>query len=183
MRVNFDEVKTGDMVYVLNLNTGEPESVKIVENEFNKQRFIAQLEEANLLTKLHNTKTGPIDDIRYIDYISNFDNTTMSWYMPLIVDAIANKKDVYVIREAYRYGKVDKYVDKANITKVYYQAWSRCWKIKTESIDKYIVTCHKASKSLGLTIFFDRDNAVEKLESLKGGINWNIELNYGNILN
>lgn len=63
------------------------------------------------------------------------------------------------------------YVDKSYINMIKYTLLNGGkWRLRTESVNKYIVTTHNAS-SLGLTIFFDERNAQARLARLKGGLN------------
>lgn len=121
--------------------------------------------------ELFDSFESAIDNIRTIDFIKNFDTTTITYYMEYLTNAIRHGIPVYVIRERKGYPVTDYYIDKSYIDMIKYTCLNGGkWRLRTKSADKYIITTHNAS-SLGLTIFFDERNAQARLARLKGGLN------------
>ena len=121
--------------------------------------------------ELFDSFESAIDNLRTIDFIKNFDTTTITYYMEYLTNAIRHRIPVYVIRERKGSPITDYYVDKSYINMIKYTLLNGGkWRLRTESVDKYIITTHNAS-SLGLTIFFDERNAQARLARLKGGLN------------
>lgn len=171
MKVNISDVKIGDTIHVYDMSPNYPliYSVDVTrKNEVEPGIFdvhdevLIDTDYCTIFTDL----TECIDLIRKSNFISEFDKSSINWYFDFLKYAINKKQIVYVIRER-KYGLKDRYLDESVITGIYYDGK---WKIKTKSKDKYITTMHYAS-SLGLRIFFNKDNAIKKLSTLKGGLN------------
>ena len=169
MQLNVNDLKIGQGIFVFDKNPQEPLIYQVDITEINQLEPDVYKLARNVYIditecKLFNTLTECIDIIRSIDHISNFDNTSFTWYMEYIKDAIDNKIPVYVIRES---GGV-KFIDESYIS---YIKYDDTWKLGTKSINHYYKTCHKASVSLGLRIYFNKENAIRKLNSLTGDKN------------
>lgn len=172
MKINMSDVKVGDRIHVFDMSPNMPlvYSVDVEEiDEIDQGIFMVtddvplEIKKCKIFTDL----TECIDLIRTGNFIKNFDELSMYWYHNFIKQAIDEKQTVYVIRERQYGSKEDRYLDECYIKGLYYDG---VWKIKTQSKDKYITTMHRAS-SLGLRIFFNKDNAINKLSTLKGGLN------------
>lgn len=172
MKISISDVKIGDRIHVFDMSSDMPlvYSVDVEEiNEIEPGLFVVkdgvpfEIKKCSIFTDL----TECIDLIRTSNFIRDFDEHSMYWYHNFIKQAIDEKQTVYVIRERRYNSKEDRYLDECYIKGFYYDG---IWKIKTQSKDKYITTMHHAS-SLGLRIFFNKDNAIAKLSTLKGGLN------------
>ena len=172
MQVSMSDVKIGDTIYIYDTSPNYPliysvdvtRKTEIESGLFDvHDKVLIDTECCTIFTDL----TECIDLIRKSNPISKFDESSINWYFDFLKYAINKKQTVYVIRERKHYFKEDRYLDESIIIGMYYDGK---WKIKTKSKDKYIITMHYAS-SLGLRIFFNKDNAIKKLNTLKGGLN------------
>lgn len=172
MKINMSDVKVGDTIHVFDMGVNYPlvysVNVKTLNNVepgiFDVHPNV--LIDTNCCT-IFTDLTECIDLIRKCNTVSKFDENIMGWYFDFLKNAINEKQIVYVIRERRSGLRKDRYLDECYIKSFYYDG---VWKVKTMSRDKYITTAHKAS-SLGLRIFFNKDNALNKLSVLKGGLN------------
>lgn len=172
MKIDISDVKIGDVIHVYDMGPTMPlvYSVNVKrKNEIESGVFDVHdevsinINHCTIFTDL----TECIDLIRKSNTISKFDSSTMKWYFDFIKKAIDEKQTVYIIRERKNGLLEDRYIDESIILSVYYDGK---WKIKTTSKNNYITTMHYAS-SLGLRIFFNKDYAIAKLNSLRGDNN------------
>ena len=108
---------------------------------------------------VYSTIEEAIDRIRYVDRISNFDNTTFSYYLPILTRSILDGVKVHVVvRDRVHHTKI------IRTCKIKQLKYNGKWKIKLEGIDtyKYYLAWHNADK-LGNTIFFSKENALNKV--------------------
>ena len=107
-----------------------------------------------------------IDCLRKIDYISNFNDTTITYYLPYLKEAIDKRYKLYGIRRNKENNS--KQIISYRIIGVKYEDGNYGnWKIKLEtegniSSIPYAKLYYNAN-SLGKTLFFSYDNAIKRL--------------------
>ena len=174
MKINISNIKIGDVVYAFDMGSGTdliyPIKVnQITEIESGKYMLHDDITINIADCKLFTDLTEAIDLIRTSNYIRDFDVQSMGWYREFLTEAIDKKYPIYVIREK-KYGSPnDRYVDECIILSMYYDGSGK-WKLKIKSKNESIIKMHHAS-SLGLKIFFNKNNAISKLNSLRSGLN------------
>ena len=114
--------------------------------------------------KLFDKEECAIDELRKIDYICNFDETTITYYLSYLINAIKNLKTLYLVRKSNK----GYFVDKVNILNLYYNYSTQKWKLLLSSVDLYYKCAWNADNSLGLKLFFSEDNAIKKCLELRG---------------
>ena len=168
--IDFNDVIKGDKVFVVDISKSVASIKEITVDTLKRINDRIYSINDELFHKrdstLYRTKEEAIDRLRYFDYIDNFYNTTFSYYLDYIIDAIKNTKNVYVIRG---HASEDKYVDICRIIEVRYNGKKNIWELKLQSVTTNIKTVHNAN-SLGLRIYFSKINALDKLLSSKGTV-------------
>lgn len=173
MKVNPKDLKKGDVVYIVSSNYEDTiiktkvDCIYYFDNEYciygkslvDKTGRVYHLSYKN--DYLCFTFNEAVDNIRYIDYISNFNTTTITYYLSYIMTAIDCHSFVYVVKRGY---DNIKYIDVCSIEEIRYSYNSPAckWRLKVRSLYNNTCSIFNAD-SLGLKIFFDKNNALSKL--------------------
>lgn len=106
-----------------------------------------------------------IDRLRYIDYISNFNETTITYYLPYLMHAIDYDSKLYGIRYNKKLKKNELIIGIIRGIKYDDYGYGN-WKIKLEIIDKNQnrKTVYFNANSLGKKLFFSYENAKSRIK-------------------
>ena len=173
MKVNPKDLKKGNVVYIVS-SKYEDTIIKIKVNYIYYFDNVYCIHGESLVDKTNKiyylsykndylcfTFNEAVDNIRYIDYIYNFNTITITYYLSYIMTAIDCHSFVYVVKRGY---DNIKYIDICSIEEIRYSYNSpTCkWRLKVRSLYNNTCSIFNAD-SLGLKIFFDKNNALSKL--------------------
>jgi len=164
---NLKKIKKEAKMYALDMVNGISAEVYIekCKNELEVNTFKKSLKKKHYYSDLlWDNCMGPLDYLRKLDRINNYDNTIAYLTIPHLIDIQNKRLTVFVIKKI----KNGKYtIEEAYIDKIYYRS-SLGWKVMLQTKNSYIKTAYRLSRSMGLRIFFDIDNAKNKMNELNG---------------
>lgn len=114
-----------------------------------------------------------IDNIKYLTSVNNFNNVSIPKLIPYITNYIEFHKTIYVIKESIDHVFL---LNKCTIKSIKYD-YNLCkWRIKLFD-DDYNYQSWMDCNKLGIRIFFDYNNALNKFNKLRGNKYENINTN------
>lgn len=160
MKLKSKDVKVGDSIYIIHDYDHyiEPVNVQSI-NHFDKSFVEINDIMLDYNSRIYSTYEECIDALRYIYSIENFDTLTILKYINHVCAAIDNCDNVYVVK---RHKNGDKEVRTCNIIEIRYSNTLHKWRLNLRDYKTGHITTHNAD-SLGLNIFFSKENAMKKL--------------------
>lgn len=162
MKITIDNVKIGSVIYTFDkTNRDYPIKEICVRKMLPMGRNIWNFGFNTFYNEewheLYDSIDSAIDRLRYVYPIDDFTNRTVYLYLPYLTQCINSNFKLYV---------VDKYFKRVRECYACKILYTNTWKITLMDSVSRRKTTHSIS-SLGLTIYFDKENALRKLESLK----------------
>ena len=166
---NLKKIKKEAKMYALDMVNGTSAEVYVekCKNELEVNALKKSLKKKHYYSDLlWDNCMAPLDYLRKLDRINNYDNTVAYLTIPHLVDIQNKGLTVFVIKK----NKNGKYaIEEAYIDKIYYRLYLG-WKVILLTKNSYNKSAYRLSRSMGLRIFFDIDNAKNKMNELNGRI-------------
>ena len=159
MKLNFKDVKVGDTIYVIHEYDQYIEPIDVKDIYSVNESYAVNDYLFNNNTQIYSTYEECVDALRYTYPIVNFDTLTILKYTNHVCNAIDYDEDVYVVK---RHKNGDKEVRSCNIIEIRYSNTLHKWRLNLRDNKTGYITTHNAN-SLGLNIFFSKENAMKKL--------------------
>ena len=177
MKLNIKDVQNGDTIAIFTTWDEAESNVFLLEHVTIEKahKGLYEIMDSNGymylfdedLDTVFSTLEEAIDNIRYIDYINNFNETTFNYYLPYLKEYIDKGKHLYGIRRD-KINFRDKNIIKYRVMGIKYDCHNYGkWKIRlmTEGNPYNIpyAILYFNAENLGKTLFFSIENAKKKV--------------------